>query len=190
MKKVQKVFVFLLPVLLILAAVSAYLLYFTANGLPAIMEGTSGYGSFDLRFSYSSDALLTIISHFKGDRLAAYTNYFTYDFIFAGLRTLFLVFFPLTFNTLSNKHYLWFRACMFSAVFSCVFDVLENVILLDIVRTFPGFTGAQASLASGCTTIKWVFFGLWILTGIVFMILTLITYHKISKNTARQVVRT
>ena len=188
MKTSQKLLLFLLPVFLVLAGASAYFLYFTPNGLPAVMDGTSGFGAFDLRYSYSSDALLTIISHFKGDREQIYSNYYTYDFIFAAARTIFMVMLPITFNSLCSRHYLWFRACMFSAIFSGVFDAAENYLLLDIVRTFPNFTGAQASMASGCTTLKWIFLGLWVLTVLVFVILTLITYSRLRRNKSRQII--
>lgn len=178
MKKFRKILFIALPVFLVLTAVSAYLLFLGDSATKLIYSNTENFGPFDVRFSYTPDNIMTILSHYKGERSEDYTRYFTYDFIFAGCSFFFMLLTPLLINTFSSKHYLFFRASVFSSVFSAFFNILENILLMRIISSFPAFTDSDANLASGCTMLKWIFIGIWIFSTVLFVGLTTLTVIK------------
>lgn len=187
MKKFRKVFYVLVPVFLVLSLGAGYLLFLGDGGAKMITANTGGFGPFDMKTSYTPDNLMTVISHYNGDRDADYSSYFLLDYVFLGCSFVFMLTLPLLFNTISSKHYLLFRSSVFSAVFAGVFNVTENILLMRIVSSFPGFTDGDANFSSGCTTLKWVFVGIWIVSTFFFVILTIITaIRKKNKKKAKR----
>ena len=175
MKKLKKPLMVVVPIFLVLTAVAAYLLFVGDSPTKTIFDNTENFGPFDLRLSYTPDNLMTIISHYNGDRRADFNKYFTFDFILTGCGFFLMFLTPQLINTFSSKHYLLFRSSVFSSVFSTFFNVLENILLIRIVDSSPAFTDGDANLASGCTTLKWIFVGIWIAATVLFAITTAIT---------------
>lgn len=182
MKKLKKPLMIAVPLFLVLTAIAAFILFIGSCPAKTIFDNTENFGPFDLRLSYTPDNLMTVISHYGGDRRADYNQYFTFDFILTGCGFFFMFLTPQLINTFSSKHYLLFRSSVFSAVFSAFFNVVENILLIRIVDTSPAFTDSDANLASGCTTLKWIFIGIWIVSTILFAITTTITVMKNRKS--------
>lgn len=185
MKKFKKVFYVLVPVFLVLTLGAGYFLFLSDGGAKMIYANTGGFGPFDLKTSYTPDNLMTIISHYNGDREADYSAYFLLDYIFLGCSFFFMLSVPLLINTFSSKHYLLFRSSVFSAVFTGIFNLVENILLMKIVSGFPGFTDGDANFSSGCTTLKWIFVAIWLFSTFFFAIFTAITAAKKRKKKAK-----
>lgn len=178
MKKAIKVLTVITPVFLVLAIAAGAVLFFSPFGLQAMKSATGGYGSFDMRFSYTPDAIMTILSHFEGDRMEIFSRYFMLDYIFLALYSVVMFSLPLLIYLRDDKHYLLFRSAMFSAVAHAVFDVIENLMLMRMVETTPMFTDGEANLCSGITVLKWAFLGIWVLSIVMLMIFTLLDSMK------------
>ncbi len=174
MKKAIKVLTIITPVFLVLAIAAGAVLFFGPSGLPALKGATGGYGSFDMRFSYTADAIMTVFSHFDGDRVDIFSKYFMLDYMFLALCAVVMVSLPLMIYLRDDKHYLLFRSAMFSAIVYALFNVIENLMIMDMVNTTPRFTDGEANLCSGITMLKWAFLCVWVLSIVLLMIFTLL----------------
>ena len=175
----------ILALFIIFSAVSGYILFFTEGGAQTIASGTRSFGAFDLRVSYTPDNIMTVLSAYEGDRQAAFFRYFIYDFIFMFCCAVTMLTITIMINMTNTKHYIFYRLGVFSASFYTIFNAAENMLLMRIINSFPVFTDSDANLSSGCTTMKWIFLGLWAFGTLMFGILTAITQAK-QKNRIRQ----
>ncbi len=179
MKKLKKPLMIILPVSFLLAIVFAGIIWFSPIGFPAIKASIYEFDFFDFRFSYTADNIMTILSHYNGDRDTDLTRFYVLDFIFAFFFAVFSFTLPLVFYINNDRHYLLFRASAFSAVMAFVFNVIENILLLRIVYITPCFNQGDADMASGITSLKWAFIGLWIVSTILFILATLLFGSKV-----------
>lgn len=173
MKKLIKPLGVILPVSLALALIAAFILLFTPLGFPTIRYGTNGFGCFDFRFSYTADNVMTIFSHYNGDLVKEWTIFYSIDFVFGFLISVFMFTLPLTFYLKSDRMYLVYRTALFSAAMVLVFNTLENIQILRLMNVTPYFSEGEADIASGLTTLKWVFAGIWGLSWLVILIINL-----------------
>ncbi len=164
--------------LFLLAVIAGGVLYLSPVGAPLITENSGGFGPFDLRLSYTPDALITVLSHYTGERTAEYERYYLLDFLFIGLYTLPQITGPLLFYRMSRKHYLLFRASVFSGIMHTFFDVIENILLLNITHSTPFFTGTEGFMSSVCTSMKWAFAGIFVGSFMLFILTTLFTLSR------------
>lgn len=185
MRKLIKPLRIILPVSLVLTFITAAVLLFTPFGYPAVKAATYDFGFFDFRFSYTADNVMTVLSHYNGDRTAELTRFYVIDFILAFFAAVFCVTLPMTFYSKNDKHYLLFRASAFSGLMAFIFNVIENILLLRIVNVMPYFSEGDADLASGITSLKWVFIGIWLLTTLLFIITTVISDNKKARGRQR-----
>ncbi len=172
MKGFSKVLKIIIPLFTLLSLVSGYIFFFN-QALP-IKEATSGFGAFDLRFSYTADNVMTVLSHFNGERNAMFHEYFKWDYVFCGCYSVVAVSIPILVYIGNDRHYLFFRSAIFSALASLFFNITENILLINIIDSFPIFTDGDANLASGITTLKWAFLAVWAASLILFLFLTLV----------------
>ena len=167
----------LLPIAILMAAAGAAILFLLPDGLKAVNEGSKGYGPFDMHFSYTPDNLMTILSHFKGNKQEVFSSYFLLDYIFAGLCFPLMLILPLFIYSFSDRFYLLFRASVFSALFYEVFNAAENILLMRMINVSPVFTDSDATFSSGCTTIKWIFLVIWIVSVLLFAVTTAVSVN-------------
>lgn len=182
MKKLIKILKWIIPVGLVMTVISAALLFFLPDAYPNIVQGSNGFGPFDFRLSYSADAVMTVLSHFDGDKESAYAAFFVFDYIFVACYTVFTFSIPLFIYAKDDKHYLLFRAAAFSSIMSMLFNVLENLCIMNLVRITPFFTDGDVNLSSGLTTLKWVFTGIWLLATVLLIIVTVIDHVRKGKE--------
>ena len=182
MKKLSRIVRVVMPVSLVLAIITGALLFFAPFGLPAVVKGSNGFGAFDMKFNYTPDAVMTVISHFKGDRDQVYGTYFLIDYFFLSFTSLFMLSLPLSFYLKDDKHYLLFRAAAFSSIMYCLFNVIENILISRMIAMTPLFTDGDANLSSGITTLKWVFTGIWSFAAVMLVILSLYDDSKRKKK--------
>ena len=149
-------------------------LIFTPLGLPTINAGTNGFGAFDMRFSYTADNVMTVISHYNGDINEEWGMYYVLDFIFAIASGTFMFVMPLYFYMIRDKWYLIYRTAFFSAAAFTFFNVVENILILRLMNITPLFTEGEADIASGITSLKWVFAGIWAAAMIVIFIIAMV----------------
>ena len=187
MKKLIKILKWIIPVSLVLTVISAALLFFLPDAYPNIVQGSNGFGPFDFRLSYSADAVMTVLSHFDGDKESAYAAFFVFDYIFVACYTIFTFSVPLIIYAKDDKHYLLFRAAAFSSVMSMLFNVLENLCIMNLVRITPLFTDGDVNLSSGLTTLKWVFTGIWLLSTVFLLIVTAVDCVRKNKTKNKNV---
>ncbi len=174
MKKLIKPLGIISAVSFVLMIAGGIILLFTPMGVPAIYEGTNGFGVFDFRFSYTADNVMTIFSHYTGDRSTDWVRYYVIDFIFAFFAACFMISLPLRFYAEDDRHYLLFRASVFSALMTLLFNVIENILILRLLNITPYFSEGEADIASGITVLKWVFAAVWLGSSLLFIIATII----------------
>ena len=183
--KFKKVLAVLLPVSFLLTAAAGYVLLFTSFGYPTIKAGTNGFGIFDFRFSYTADNVMTIFSHYTGNRENDWNNFYTVDFVFAAVSFIFTFLLPLSYYFKSDKHYLLFRTSAFSSIMLFVFNIIENILILRLLSVTPYFSEGEADIASGITALKWCFAALWIVSTILFITATIIRCSRRKKVPTR-----
>lgn len=146
---------------LILALIASVLLFLTPLGCPRIDEGTNGFGIFDMRFSYTADNVMTVFSHYTGDLDNDWTVYYVIDFILALGSGVFMFTLPLYYYIRKDKWYIIYRTALFSAAATTFFNIMENILILRLMNITPLFSEGEADIASGMTSLKWVFLGIW-----------------------------
>ncbi len=184
MKKAETVLKIIVPIFLVLSAAAGIVLFLTPFGAKAVYEATRGYGPYDMRLSYTPDAFMSILSHIDGDRVALYSRYFVIDYCFCICTAVFMAGLPLLIYLKDDKHYLLFRASVFSAIMYLIFNIIENILIMRIVRVTPLFTDGDANLSSGITTLKWAFCGVWLLSIMLLMLITIYDSVKKSKTSS------
>ena len=182
MKKNLKPLKIILIASFFLTFIFAGIILFSPIGYPTIKSAIGDFGLFDFRFSYTADNVMTVLSHYKGDRISEMTRFYTMDFVFAFFCGIFTFCLPLLIYFNDSKHYLLFRSAAFSSIMIFIFNVIENILLLRIINITPVFTEGEADIASGVTSLKWIFAALWI-ASVVFLILgTLFFGTKVKKT--------
>lgn len=174
MKRAVKALKIIVAIFLVLSAVTGALLFLSPSGIKAINEATGGYGPYDLRLSYTPDAFMSVLSRIDGDRVSLYKGFYILDFCFGFCTAVFMAGLPLMIYLNDNKHYLLFRASVFSAIMYLVFNFTENFLIMRIVDITPLFTDSEANFASGITTLKWIFCGVWCLSVFFLLLVTFI----------------
>ncbi len=170
MKNFIKVLKVIIPLFVLLSAVTGYVFIF--GQIPAIRQATDGFGPFDVRLSYTADNVMTVLSHFNGDRTEMYKEYFMWDYLFSFCYSIVMISVPLIVYLHNDRHYLLFRSAVFSAVVQFVFNVIENILLTNIINSAPIFTDGDANLSSGLTVLKWAFLAVWGASAVLFLLLT------------------
>ena len=173
MKKAVRILTILLPVSGCLTIAAGIMLFFLPSGTPAVFDATKGYGPFDMRLNYTADAFMTILSPIEGDRIKLYTDYFILDYILTVCFALTAVSLPVFIYIQDDTHYLLFRSTLFSAIAMTVFNVTENIMIMNIVNNTPIFTDGEANFSSGITTLKWAFIALWSVSAILLSAVTI-----------------
>ena len=170
MKNFIKVLKVIIPLFVLLSAVTGYVFIF--GQIPAIRQATDGFGPFDVRLSYTADNVMTVLSHFNGDRTEMYKEYFMWDYLFSFCYSIVMISVPLIVYLHNDRHYLLFRSAVFSAVVQFVFNVIENILLANIINSAPIFTDGDANLSSGLKVLKWAFLAVWGASAVLFLLLT------------------
>ena len=178
MKKSLKVLGVIVPVSLILTLMVGLVLFFTPMGCPTINAGTNGFGIFDMRFSYTADNVMTVFSHYTGDLHNDWNTYYFIDFVFAVFCGIYMFTMPLYLYIKKDKWYLVYRTALFSAIAATCFNIMENILILRLMNITPLFSEGEADIASGMTSLKWVFIGLWAAATVIILIISLFGSKK------------
>lgn len=178
MKKSLKILRVIVPASLILTLMAGLVLFFTPMGCPTINAGTNEFGIFDLRFSYTADNVMTVFSHYTGDLNNDWNTYYFVDFVFAFFCGVYMFTMPLYLYIKKDKWYLIYRTALFSAAAATFFNIMENILIIRLMNITPLFSEGEADIASGMTSLKWVFIGLWAFSTFIILIISLFSGKK------------
>lgn len=182
MKAVKNACRFIFTIFAAASLILGIYLIFGNCGIIAVNEATNGIGLFDLRFSYTDDMISTVISKFDGNPIEFFSQFYIFNDIFAAVFAVAAISFTILINR-NDFFYLIYRSSLFSAAAHCFFDIVENFVILKIVNNYPFFTGNDSNLASGMTSIKWVFFWIWAVSTLILAVIAV--YYMIKNKPAK-----
>ena len=70
------------------------------------------------------------------------------------------------------------RTALFSAIAATFFNIMENILILRLMNITPLFSEGEADIASGMTSLKWVFIGLWAAATVIILLISLFGSKK------------
>ena len=85
---------------------------------------------------------------------------------------------PLYLYIKKDKWYLVYRTALFSAIAATFFNIMENILILRLMNITPLFSEGEADIASGMTSLKWVFIGLWAAATVIILLISLFGSKK------------
>ncbi len=165
----------LLPALILDVLFPAYIL----KNLEARMNALAGkpIGPIDLLFGYDPARISRMVADYgPGGRAIYAQGELTADIVYPIVYTfLFCIILSLLFR---NRSYAPFRLVNVLPVGALLFDLLENVCIVYLLKTFPDSSVAVASLCSAVTNLKWAV-SLVVIVLILYG-LTRMTVHKLA----------
>lgn len=167
----------------ILFFISLFLVEFGVAGSNVVATYNNGYGTFDMK-QYDVQVVEDILSEMSPEGIRVYRFYYLWDFIF-------VIFFGLFQCYLSRRIYSWWKfpkakllVCIIPFIRGGL-DIIENVILLKTLYTFPQINATLIAISSVITKGKLLMIRLWILeiiVGIVFGVRGKLHKHEKSGN--------
>lgn len=144
-----------------------FIMYMTNLGVRGIRKYDPGFQSPDMQLHYSAASITDTFEKIGANGRAIYRKYLFLDCAF----TLFFLIVMVTITgflfTETLARNLMFAICIFRAIF----DILENSLLLIILRNYPVINKPLITICSAFTTIKFVLLYIWILALIFNVIL-------------------
>lgn len=181
MKKIKNACRFILPVSAFAGIIAGIIMLIGSHGMLEAEKATNGFGIFDLKFSYTLDNISTVISKFNGDPQEFLQGFYITNCIFEVLFTIAAISASILLDC-NDKFYLIYRSSIFSAFAHGFFDIVENILLMKIINNFPYFTGNDANFVSGMTSIKWVFFWIWVFSTLILAVIAIIHNMRINSK--------
>lgn len=141
------------------AVISAYLMHWHRQGIPALKAINREFDCPDMRFRYAPDWLFQCLEDLGDEGRKLLRRFWTIDFVF--ILSLWLVMLSVTHNTATIAPV---RMVMYLlSTLRAFADALENALLLRICDGSPaGRPEGMARAASLVTSVKWCLMGLWV----------------------------
>lgn len=159
---------------MILFAISLYIVEWSNIGSQSIGQYNNGYGTFDMKL-YTVESVSNVLGEMQPEGFEVYIKYFIADYLFV-----------LTFGTLQilllNIVYKWIkgkeiRYLLWSVpVLRGACDIVENTLLLITLNLYPRLDERLIQISSKATWIKLLLIKIWAIMFIVGII------HRISRK--------
>lgn len=138
-------------------------LYFVEAGFcgsSVVAEYNGGFGTVDMK-SYDASVVRSALEPLGEEGMTVYKQYYVVDFIF-------VIFFGTFQLMLSDIAYSWRKNKLISVivfgvpVLRGICDIVENIILLQTLCTFPQVNETAISICAGFTTAKLLLIRCWV----------------------------
>jgi len=137
--------------------VSLFIMYRTEHGIPGIKKYNSDFILLDMRFRYNKKILYNTLESIGNKGMRAYRDFLFLDFFFIGCFLIVMIFISQNISSLNFLIYLLSGL----AVSRSVFDVLENTLIITLIKDYPQKNNFRANICSWATTLKFISLYLW-----------------------------
>ncbi len=138
--------------------VCLFIMYRTGYGIRGIQVHSPSFRLLDMRFYYNPDTVKQTFEQIgKGGRYA-YQRYLVLDFIFI---LCFLITMITILNFININVQIRTMLCILCGM-RALFDVIENLLLIHMLRQYPRFNEFLASACSCFTTFKFIMLYFWL----------------------------
>jgi len=134
-------------------------MYMTDLGICGIRKAVPAFRVLDMRFHYNSETVGQVLDQLGENGRLAYQRYLVLDFAF-------ILFFFLTMLAISdsamismNIKPILYILCGLRALF----DILENIMLIHMLRQYPSFNSTLAGICGWITTMKFLMLFIWLI---------------------------
>ncbi|NTV78102.1 MAG: hypothetical protein HGA25_02895 [Clostridiales bacterium] len=142
-------------------------MYLTDHGISGIQTYDCSFRLLDMRFHYTSKIVNQTFEQISAGGRIAYQKYLVLDFIFIICFLVVMISISSTVFTSPHVKLFLYTLCGLRALL----DVLENILLLRMLRQYPDFDKTLASICSWSTTFKFIMLYIWLLLMILSIIL-------------------
>ncbi len=154
--------------------VSLFIMYRTDYGIRGIQAHSPSFRLLDMRFYYNPDTVKQTFEQIGEGGRYAYQRYLVLDFIF-------ILCFFVTMITVSNfgriNVQIRTMLCILCGM-RALFDVIENLLLIHMLRQYPSFNEFLASACSWFTTFKFIMLYFWLLIILLQILLSISSLFK------------
>lgn len=158
--------------IVIVFLVSLYFVEYGVAGSNIVASYNQGYGTFDMKY-YDLSKVVQVLSEMSPKGIMIYKWYYVFDFIFVGCL---LAFQCMYFTELFS----WWKSTKGKIVICSIpilrglFDIVENIILLSTLFTFPKVNDTAIRFSMICTNAKLWMVKLWLIELIISIVLCII----------------
>ncbi len=121
------------------------------------------FRTLDMRFHYSSEEMETTISDIKEEGRRAYGWFLSIDYGFIACFLIVMLTVSGAVFTLPIIRNVFFAVCVCRAVF----DIVENTMLLTLLRAYPSFYQPLGAVCPWVTTLKFIMLYAWLLAVVI-----------------------
>ena len=135
------------------------IMYLTDLGMRGIRRYDASFKSPDMKFHYSTEQIMETFERIGDTGRMIYGKYLILDCIFTFF--LVIVMFTITNSLITTTavRYFMFVICVLRAAF----DLLENSILMKLMKRYPFFRKSMIRWCSWFTSIKFLLLYIWII---------------------------
>lgn len=134
-----------------------FIMHRIENGANGIRKYDESFKSLDMQFRYDSNIVYHTFEKLGLDGRNAYCNFLILDFCF--IICFFIVMFAITQRFVQND--ILRKALITLAISRGIFDMLENILLILLMKQYSTQNILLANICSWSTTIKFVALFLW-----------------------------
>lgn len=138
---------------------------------------SNGANVLDMRFGYSASDVFQLFTTLGAGGRSIYVRYLFDDFIFTVVFAIvqnYILKFTMGKAVLNSK---W-HVLLYIAYLRAFFDVIENIIILVLLNSFPSMLLSLITAASSVTRLKFIVYGIWILAVPISLVVRLIMRKK------------
>ena len=150
--------------------ISLFIMYRTEHGIPGIKKYDSDFRLLDMRFRYNSKILYNTLERIGTNGMKLYRNFLFLDFFFIACFLIVMIFIT---QKVTEINIIIFTLSGF-AISRSIFDVLENISLITLIKMYPSKNNVIANFCSWATTLKFISLYLWLAGILISFILKLI----------------
>lgn len=150
-----------MDIIITLGTIGFFLCLFIMNRIENVefRKYDANFKSLDMQLRYDSDIVYSTFEKLGIDGRNAYCNYLVLDFCF--IICFYIVMFAITQRFVQND--ILKKVLLALALFRGIFDVIENILLILLMRQYPLQNVLLANVCSWATTIKFIALFLWML---------------------------
>lgn len=146
------------------------LMYKTELGVLGIQKYSPDVKLLDMQMNYDHKLIHSTFESLGIKGLQAYQRYLVLDYFF--LIFLYIIMFSISLKISSNE---FIRNILIGlSTAKAVFDIIENTLLILLIKKHPGMELLLSTICSWSTRLKFISLSLWVLIAIVLMITTLV----------------
>ncbi|AZV57871.1 hypothetical protein [Clostridium sp. AWRP] len=167
--------IYIIRLLVILVLVSALVIMRKIE--TGFLIYSNGANVLDMRFGYSASDVFQLFTTLGAEGRSIYVKYLLDDFIFTVVFAIvqnYILKFIMGKAVLNSK---W-HVLLYIAYLRAFFDVIENIIILILLNSFPSMLLSLITAASSVTRLKFIVYGIWILTVPISLVVRLIMRKK------------